>query len=352
MGVDEEVGSERTQLLMHELKKSFDDSGLLRYPLDSWFAAFTTWADRRGDAVTNLPGEPLADRPIVPPSRFATLVREWLESNDGLPYGRYVQFNEDDGVTGGVARSFLLGELPVCASRVDEARLQQFVEVKRVRMSVPLRGAAYASTDGVAEFTLMAWPLTIRAVVVCALLIVAVLLVVLPPALTLLVALCIVLLSTDLLGVMWLLNERVGVVSLICLTMSLGQGVDYLAHVALAYDAAPAHDRRGARVAAALGGIAAPVLKAGVSTLVGISVLGFAESAFFRSFLVLFGSSIVIGLAHALILLPALLHVVGPMPAVKQARLLDGIAMYGAVDPASPVKSTESSPQLALSPGM
>ena len=145
-------------------------------------------------------------------------------------------------------------------------------------------------------------------------LVVATLMLVLPPLLALLVGVCLVLMGCSLLGVMWLLGEPVGSISMICLTLALGQSVDYCAHVAIAYAAAPSPPRGGAdeRVAAALREIARPVLAAGCSTLLGLSVLGAAESGLFRSFSKLMAGGIVLGLTHALLLLPALLRLLAP----------------------------------------
>ena len=99
--------------------------------------------------------------------------------------------------------------------------------------------------------------------------------------------------------------------------MSVGISVEFSAHLALAFldatDARAGGSNRADAVDSALEQLLAPVLDGGVSTLLGLLMLGFSEFAFVRKyFFLVFVSVVAVGLLNGLLLLPVLLHIWGP----------------------------------------
>ena len=104
-------------------------------------------------------------------------------------------------------------------------------------------------------------------------------------------------------------GEGLGSVTILALTISIGLCIDYSAHVAIAYSHARGASRQ--RVLAGLQEIGPSVLKGGVSTLTGISAVGFAQSATFVSWFNVLFSATLFGLLHALLILPMMLCTLG-----------------------------------------
>ena len=121
--------------------------------------------------------------------------------------------------------------------------------------------------------------------------------------------------AVHMLGWMWLTSTSLNFVSLIPLLLSLGLCIDFATHVAHAHwcggAAAPEE-----RAAAALGGRGAAVLNAGLSTLVAVGTMGFAASMITFTFFKMFCGMVVVGLCHALLVLPVCLSLL-PLGAAR-----------------------------------
>ena len=128
-----------------------------------------------------------------------------------------------------------------------------------------------------------------------------------------------------LLAWMWLVGIRLSSISLVPLLLSVGLCIDFCTHVAHAYGEAakashgqqlgtrsrPAHRGRPSTAAGftiiALQERGFAVLHAGVSTFLSVMLLAFGDSAIFTTFFWMLVGTVVIGLSHALLVLPACL---------------------------------------------
>jgi len=123
---------------------------------------------------------------------------------------------------------------------------------------------------------------------------------------------CLGLMLVDMLGAMALLGVQLNAISLVNLAMSLGIGVEFMAHVAHAYRRA--RGSRDKRVAAALVDMGTSVC-AGIllTKLVGVLVLAFSQTQIFTVYYFrMFVTLVILGGAHGLVLLPVLLSLCGP----------------------------------------
>ena len=108
--------------------------------------------------------------------------------------------------------------------------------------------------------------------------------------------------GVHMLGWMWLTQTPLNFVSLIPLLLSLGLCIDYcthIAHAAWTVQGAPAE-----RAATALASRGNAVASAGLSTLLATSMMGCAASMIMVTFFKMFAGVVVVGLAHALLVLP------------------------------------------------
>ena len=111
---------------------------------------------------------------------------------------------------------------------------------------------------------------------------------------------------------------RLNAVTLMNLMMAVGFGVEFCAHYARSFMLAPG-DRVG-RTLAALREIGPPIVNGGITTFLSILPVAFSGYKYFITYFFGFYSIlIVVCLANALVLLPALLSFVGPAPYGPQA---------------------------------
>jgi predicted RND superfamily exporter protein len=162
------------------------------------------------------------------------------------------------------------------------------------------------------------------------------------PTTSLLVFLCVVMTIVDVLGCMNMWGLAIDSVSVIQLVISVGLCVDYAAHVGHAFMKTPGTSR-GERVIKTLGNVGAAVLNGGFSTFLATMVLAFSKSYVFRVLFQTFFLTVVLGLAHGLILLPVMLSLIGPAPydnsppedktlPVVMAKPVDEVVMAKPVD--------------------
>lgn len=128
-----------------------------------------------------------------------------------------------------------------------------------------------------------------------------------------LVFLCVVMTIVDVLGCMNMWGLAIDSVSVIQLVISVGLCVDYAAHIGHAFMKTPGASR-GERVITTLGNVGAAVLNGGFSTFLATMVLAFSKSYVFRVLFQTFFLTVILGLAHGMILLPVMLSLVGPAP--------------------------------------
>ncbi|KAI6242632.1 Protein patched-like protein 1 [Aphelenchoides fujianensis] len=125
------------------------------------------------------------------------------------------------------------------------------------------------------------------------------------------VTIIVVSMTVELCGFMGLVGVKLNAISAVTLITAVGIGVEFTAHVVLAFLITPG--TRNERMATAVDQTFVPVLHGAVSTLLGILMLGFSEFDFVVVyFFTIMAALIFIGIINGLILLPVLLSLIGP----------------------------------------
>jgi Niemann-Pick C1 protein len=117
-----------------------------------------------------------------------------------------------------------------------------------------------------------------------------------------------------LIGALPLLGVQLNAVSLVNLTMAVGIAVEFCAHIVHAFLGAPGP--RQLRAGSALASVGAAVVSGiALTKLVGVVVLAWAQTQIFEVYYYrMYAALVVIAAAHALVLLPVLLALIGPPP--------------------------------------
>ncbi|PIO65171.1 patched family protein, partial [Teladorsagia circumcincta] len=119
-----------------------------------------------------------------------------------------------------------------------------------------------------------------------------------------------VVMTVELAGFMGWAGVKMNPVSAVTLITAVGIGVEFTAHVVLAY--LTSLGTRSERTSSAIDRVFVPVIHGALSTLLGILMLGFSEFEFVvKYFFVVMSALIVIGVINGLILLPVLLSIMG-----------------------------------------
>jgi predicted RND superfamily exporter protein len=132
------------------------------------------------------------------------------------------------------------------------------------------------------------------------------------PLTAVLVFLVVVMTVVDILGCMNMWGLAIDNVSVIQLVISVGLCIDYAAHVG--HNFMLHQGSRSQRVVATLGDVGSAVMCGGISTFLGVMLLSLSKSYVFRVLFQTFFLTVILGLGHGLILLPALLAIFGPEP--------------------------------------
>uniref|UniRef100_A0A8C5D125 Patched 1 n=1 Tax=Gadus morhua TaxID=8049 RepID=A0A8C5D125_GADMO len=123
------------------------------------------------------------------------------------------------------------------------------------------------------------------------------------------------LMTVELFGFMGLMDIKLSAVPVVILIASVGIGVEFTVHVALAF--LTAIGDRNKRALLALEHMFAPVLDGAFSTLLGVLMLAGSEFDFIvRYFFAVLAILTVLGVLNGLVLLPVLLSYFGPYPEV------------------------------------
>uniref|UniRef100_A0A8C8E0K4 Patched 1 n=1 Tax=Oryzias sinensis TaxID=183150 RepID=A0A8C8E0K4_9TELE len=140
------------------------------------------------------------------------------------------------------------------------------------------------------------------------------------------------LMTVELFGFMGLMGIKLSAVPVVILIASVGIGVEFTVHVALAF--LTAIGDRHKRAVLALEHMFAPVLDGAFSTLLGVLMLAGSEFDFIvRYFFAVLAILTVLGVLNGLVLLPVLLSYFGPYPEVSPA---DGRSRLPTPSPEAP----------------
>jgi len=126
---------------------------------------------------------------------------------------------------------------------------------------------------------------------------------------TLNVAFCII----EILGFMFAAGIVIDSVSVINIVLAVGLSVDYSAHIGHSF-LVKGGSNKNVRATEALADIGSSVLSGALSTFLAVAVLLGSTSYVFRTLSIQFVLTVVLGVAHGLVLLPVMLSLVGPAP--------------------------------------
>uniref|UniRef100_A0AAY4A8C8 SSD domain-containing protein n=1 Tax=Denticeps clupeoides TaxID=299321 RepID=A0AAY4A8C8_9TELE len=158
--------------------------------------------------------------------------------------------------------------------------------------------------------------LSISVVLACTFLVCAILL--LNPWTAGIIVLVLSLMTVELFGMMGLIGIKLSAVPVVILIASVGIGVEFTVHVALAF--LTAIGDRNRRAVMALEHMFAPVLDGAFSTLLGVLMLAGSEFDFIvRYFFAVLAILTVLGALNGLVLLPVLLSYFGPYPETRDS---------------------------------
>lgn len=140
------------------------------------------------------------------------------------------------------------------------------------------------------------------------------------------------LMTVELFGFMGLMGIKLSAVPVVILIASVGIGVEFTVHVALAF--LTAIGDRHKRAVLALEHMFAPVLDGAFSTLLGVLMLAGSEFDFIvRYFFAVLAILTVLGVLNGLVLLPVLLSYFGPYPEVSPVDVRSRLPTPSLEDP-------------------
>jgi predicted RND superfamily exporter protein len=132
------------------------------------------------------------------------------------------------------------------------------------------------------------------------------------PVPIILVTATVAMIMTGIFGFMHLWGLTLSTITMIHIIMSVGFSVDFAAHICHAYMQAEGYTRNE-RMVAAIDRAAGPIFNGALSTIIGIIMLAFAKSYVFRAFFKVMLLVILFGLCHAILFLPVVLSLIGPL---------------------------------------
>lgn len=120
-------------------------------------------------------------------------------------------------------------------------------------------------------------------------------------------------------GFMYYWGLTLSLITMIHLVMSIGFSVDFSVHICHAFLAVKTEKRDDA-LKKSFDLVGGPILNAAISSLLGISMLGFSKSYIFQSFGKVMFLVIVFGLFHAAFVLPLILWALFPCYSTEQSK--------------------------------
>jgi len=129
-------------------------------------------------------------------------------------------------------------------------------------------------------------------------------------SLCLMVMACVMLTLVDLVGTLHFWDVTIDVISCVNIVLATGLCVDYSVHIAHAFSVA--EGSRTERTKAALVNLGPAIVNGGVTTFLAVIILPFSQSHVFKTFFKIFGLTVLYGVFHGLVFLPALLSSFGP----------------------------------------
>ena len=234
--------------------------------------------------------------------------------------GKYDQFRRDLVFIGDRLAALRCTLLPK-AMRSSEERALWMTSIRRTLEASSMRALAWNYMMIFYESDLAVLSSVFVNMGVAALAILLVTFVLMPSlAVGLLTIVVMVMIDIGLFGFMYFWDVKLNMISMINLVISVGFAVDYASHMVHAFVSHCHGSSRNRRAVESLALMGAPVFNGAVCTLLGVFMLGFAESYVFIVFFRMFTLVVVIGTVHGLVVLPVLLGCIGPMTSHGQAK--------------------------------
>lgn len=254
-------------------------------------------------------------------SQYYSGLNTWLQAQ-GRPFAKDVIWVDGNDPQKGIRASRIHGELKPFNVLKDEKIMVD--SDRSVEVMDDLRDAVATWTDlpgGKAfsySFKFLEWEVfriikkeMFLSVGLCLLAVLIVCMVIIAHPVTAgLVFLCVVITILDILGCMNMWGLAIDNVTVIQLVIAVGLSVDYAAHIG--HNFMTKGGTRGERVTATLGDVGSAVLNGGVSTFLAVMLLALSKSYVFRVLFQTFFLTVVLGLFHGMVVLPAMLSLIGP----------------------------------------
>lgn len=132
------------------------------------------------------------------------------------------------------------------------------------------------------------------------------------PVMVMLITLSVASILVGLVGFMHLWGLMLSSITMVEIIMCIGFSIDYSSHIVHAYMQADG-DSRSHKVKSAIRLVGGPVFSGVFSTFVGVLMLLFANSFIYLSFFKVITLVLVLGITHALIIIPVMLTFIGPV---------------------------------------
>jgi len=321
-----DVSDPTVQEQVNSLLSDLDEEEFILKPHTSWLADYEAYAYEHNNNTANSFKLPLSGEGYYEALESYLQITDimCIKNKDSGECDRYVipasytndiVFSRNSNGINGVAATRMN-----CIIEAYESSTDQIVFMEKHRETLTSSLKLYDSLD---EENAMVWnafymffdrdkemnTLITKTLVFAALAVLGTLLFFLHPISVLVIAFAIASIDGALFTVMYIWGLPIDVVAFLVLAMSIGLSVDYVVHVAHAFEHEDGNPSE--RLQKALSGIGMSVAKGGVSTFLGIIALAFAPSAIFRTFFKLIFSTVVLGIFAGLVFFPACTALIG-----------------------------------------
>ncbi|KAL5012817.1 hypothetical protein ScPMuIL_011368 [Solemya velum] len=243
---------------------------------------------------------------------FAQNLKLFLNDPSGELFREDVVFSDDIPTAISFCRLYLRS-LPSDDSQIQSTMME---ETRGIVDRNALKALIYSPTFLLSEQYATILEQTVQTLGIVAACIFVVTFIFMPhPFIVVLVTVAVASMMTGLIGFMYFWDLTLSSITMIHIIMSIGFSVDYSAHICHAFMIS--HGKtRDEKMRSAMKHAGGPVFSGAFSSFLGIIVLIFTSSYIFQSFFKVMLTVIITGVLHALLFLPTILSVIGPLASV------------------------------------